>query len=74
MAATITNAPAELTVSGLTMRGIVARVTAAVATARARAQARRDYRRLLDDEELLRDVGVPRQDVRKALADVGGWA
>ena len=74
MAATITNAPAELTVSGLTMRGIVARVTAAVATARARAQARRDYRRLLDDEELLRDLGVRRQDVRKALADVGGWA
>ena len=73
MAATITNAPAELTVSGLTMRGVVARVTAAVATARARAQARRDYRRLLD-EELLRDVGVPRQDVRKALADVSGWA
>ena len=74
MAATITNAPAELILSGLTMRGIVARVTAAVVTARVRAQARRDYRRLLDDEELLRDVGVPRQDVRKALADVSGWA
>ena len=56
------------------MRGIVARVTAAVVTARVRAQARRDYRRLLDDEELLRDVGVRRQDVRKALADVSGWA
>ena len=73
MAATITNAPAELTVSGLTMRGVVARVTAAVATARARAQARRDYRRLLDDDALRRDVGVGRQEVRKALADAGGW-
>ena len=73
MAAIITNAPAELAVSGLSLRGVVARVTAADVTARARAQARRDYRRLLDDEALLRDVGVPRQDVRKALADVGGW-
>ena len=73
MAVTITNAPAELSVSGLTMRGIVARVTAAVVAARARAQARRDYRRLLDDEELLSDIGVRRQDLRKALADVSGW-
>ena len=74
MAATITNAPAEVILSGLTMRGIVARVTAAVVTARVRAQARRDYRRLLDDEALLRDIGVSRPDVHKALAGVGGWA
>ena len=73
MAATITNAPAELILSGLTMPGIVARVTAAVVTARVRAQARRDYRRLLDDDALRCDVGVGREEVRKALADAGGW-
>jgi uncharacterized protein YjiS (DUF1127 family) len=73
MAAISTNTPAELTVSGLTAHGIVARVTAAVATARARAQARHDYRRLLDNPELMQDIGVRPQDVRKALTFVGGW-
>jgi uncharacterized protein YjiS (DUF1127 family) len=56
------------------VRGIVARVATAVAGARARARARHDYRRLLDDEALLRDIGVSRPDVHKALAGVGGWA
>ena len=73
MAATITNAPAELTVSGLTMRGVVALVTAAVATARARAQARRDYRRLLDDDALRCDVGVGERLANLFAADAGGW-
>ena len=74
MAAITTNAPAGITVSGPTLRGIVARVAAAVAGAMARARARHDYRRLLDDEALLRDIGVSRRDVHEALAGVGGWA
>lgn len=58
--------------SGHPMRGLVARVTAAVGAANARARARHDYRRLLANEELLGDIGVSRQDVRKALSGLGG--
>ena len=44
------------------------------AAARTRAQARHDYRRLLDNDELMHDIGVGREDVYKALATVGGRA
>lgn len=42
---------------------------AALKSARARAEARRNYQRLLesDDDQLLRDVGVTRNDLRRAL-------
>jgi hypothetical protein len=72
MAATITSTPAELTLSALAKQDIVSRVAAAVAAAMARAKARQDYRRLLDNDELMRDAGIRREDVRRALAELGG--
>ena len=49
----------------------MARITTAVAAATARARTRREYRRMLDNDELMRDVGVSRAEVRRALADLG---
>jgi len=53
-------------------KGIMARVTAAIADAMARAKARHDYRRIVDNEDILRDVGVSRDDVRRALDGIRG--
>ena len=50
----------------------MARVTAAIAGAMARAKARHDYRRIVDNEDILRDVGVSRDDVRRALDGIRG--
>ena len=39
----------------------------------ARAKARHEYRRLLAcDDEIMRDVGVTRDEVRRALLESGG--
>jgi uncharacterized protein YjiS (DUF1127 family) len=75
MAAITTNSStsAELTVSGFA-HGMLARIAAAVCAMNARARARHDYRRLLENDELMRDVGIRRQDVRNALAEAGGRA
>ena len=49
------------------------RILAAAAAAMARAKARHEYRRLLAcDDEIMRDVGVTRDDVRRALMESGG--
>ena len=58
--------------SGQASRGVMVRVLAAAAAAVARAKARRDYRRLLACDEIMRDVGVTRDDVRRALLESGG--
>jgi hypothetical protein len=52
--------------------GVMARVTAAIAGAVARAKARHDYRRIVDNEDILRDVGISRDDVRQALDGIRG--
>ena len=52
---------------------VMARITAAVAGAMARAKARHEYRRIVDQEDILRDVGVTRDDVRQALLGIRGW-
>jgi uncharacterized protein YjiS (DUF1127 family) len=49
----------------------MARITTAVAAAMTRARKRREYRRMLDNDELMQDVGVSRAEVRRALADLG---
>ena len=52
---------------------VIARILAAVRAAMARAKARHEYRRLLDcDETIMRDAGVTRDEVRRALTESGG--
>ncbi len=62
---------ADFATFGHASPGIVARITTAVAAAMARARTRREYRRMLDNDEIMRDVGVSRAEVRRALADLG---
>ncbi len=42
-------------------------VITAMKSAQARADARVVYQKLLEDEHLLRDIGVNRTDVRRAM-------
>ncbi len=65
-------APIDLILSGSSTQGVVPRITAAIAAAMARAKARHEYRRLLECDEVMLDVGVGRDDVRKALLQIGG--
>jgi uncharacterized protein YjiS (DUF1127 family) len=65
-------ATAGYTTSGDGSQGIMARIAAAVAAAMARAKARQSYRQMLENEDLLRDVGVTRDDVRRALQELRG--
>jgi uncharacterized protein YjiS (DUF1127 family) len=61
--------PTDLDIHEPVMRAIRG-AAAALCAAIARAHARRCYRQLLDrDDDLLRDVGIDREQVRKALAD-----
>ena len=46
------------------------RIRDALDAARARHQARRSYRYLLDNKAALRDIGVSSADVRRALHDL----
>ena len=49
--------------------GLIARI----ATALARARARREYRQMLVlEDHLLTDIGVKRSEVRRALIECGG--
>jgi uncharacterized protein YjiS (DUF1127 family) len=63
---------ADFATSGHASKGVIERATAAVAAALARAKARHEYRRLLACDDILRDVGVSRDDVRRALMENGG--
>ena len=58
--------------SGTASRGAIARICAALAAVLARAKARHDYRRLMECDEIMRDVGVSRDEVRRALLESGG--
>jgi uncharacterized protein YjiS (DUF1127 family) len=51
---------------------VMAAIVAAIAAAMARARARHEYRRLLASDEIMRDVGVDRAEVRRALMESGG--
>ena len=60
-------------VSRKASRGVMAAIRTAVLAALARAKARHEYRQLLAcDDEIMRDVGVTRDDVRQALLESGG--
>jgi len=60
--------PADLTYEGFSPKALGMRILTALVAAEARAKARRDYLRMLGSDELLRDVGVLREDVRRAIA------
>ena len=62
--------PADLTFQGFSPKSLLDRILAALAAAEARAQTRRDYRRMLASDDLLEDVGVTRAEVRRALGAV----
>jgi uncharacterized protein YjiS (DUF1127 family) len=47
----------------------IRRAAAALRAAIGRANERKCYRRMLENEELLRDIGVTREQVRRALAE-----
>ena len=53
-------------------RSVMVRIVASVVAAMDRAKARHEYRRLLGNEAIMRDIGVTRHDVREALAKSGG--
>ena len=50
---------------------VVARVVSTVGASMARRRARKSYHAMLQDDELLRDVGISREDVKRALAECG---
>ncbi len=59
------------TLAGASHPGLFATLAAKLAHAfravRERHEARRSYLRLLESDELLRDIGITREDVRQAL-------
>jgi uncharacterized protein YjiS (DUF1127 family) len=69
MSITFTATAAEITATAAPHR-ITERIAAVVRAAVARRTARRDYQRMLEREDhLLRDMGVTRAEVRRALGD-----
>jgi uncharacterized protein YjiS (DUF1127 family) len=62
-----THIPAGVPVHGFEPRAILARILAAVLAAVARARTRCDYERMMASDEILRDVGLRREDVRRTL-------
>jgi uncharacterized protein YjiS (DUF1127 family) len=48
-------------------RTVLSRIVVAVTEAMARAKARSEYRRLLECDDIMRDVGVDRDEIRRAL-------
>jgi len=70
------NAPFAVDVStaGQTWTALTTRIATAVRAARARRQARRAYKQMLqwDDDHLLRDVGMTRRDIRGAMRALDG--
>ena len=51
-------------------KDVVARCAGACRAALARAEARRAYKLMLQDDHLLRDIGISRGDVRQALREL----
>ena len=67
MSITFTATAAEITAAP---QRITDRTAVAVRAVLARRKARHDYRRMLEcDDDLLRDMGVTRADLRRALDD-----
>jgi uncharacterized protein YjiS (DUF1127 family) len=60
-----TPAVAEITLPSA--KSVLSRIAAAVAAAMARARARHEYRRLMECDDIMRDVGLSRDEVRRAL-------
>ncbi|HET9067078.1 MAG TPA: hypothetical protein VFN28_00440 [Amaricoccus sp.] len=52
--------------------GAGAAIAAMIGAAIERARARHAYRRLLACEDIMRDVGIDRAEVRRALMECGG--
>jgi uncharacterized protein YjiS (DUF1127 family) len=64
--------PAEVSLHGFAPKRILERILAAALAADARARTRSNYERLMASDEILRDVGIRREDVRQAL-DTGRY-
>jgi uncharacterized protein YjiS (DUF1127 family) len=65
MTTTFTTPAAEIALPSA--KAVVSRIAAAVAAAMSRPKARHDYRRLMECDDIMRDVGLSRDDVRRAL-------
>jgi hypothetical protein len=66
---------ATITTAGIALpsaKGVVSRIAATLAAAITRAKARHDYRRLMECDEIMRDVGLSRDEVRHALMELDG--
>ncbi|MFO1210493.1 MAG: hypothetical protein U1E40_14945 [Amaricoccus sp.] len=53
------------------LKDVMHRAAAALHAAIERRRARRDYRRMLESNDTLRDVGITREQVRQALRECG---
>lgn len=64
--------PSEITFPRFSPKTIGMGIVAMICAADARARTRRDYERLLDSDETMRDVGLRREDVRRAMSEMDG--
>lgn len=62
--------PAELSFRSFSPRQMMRRLAAAIAAAEDRARQRRDYEHLLESDEIMRDAGLTRDEVRRALHEM----
>jgi len=63
----IFHTPAHLTFPTISPKSMLMRILAAIAAAEARAKTRRDYRYLLSNEAVMRDIGIDAVEVRQAI-------
>lgn len=59
--------PAHLTFPSFSPKSMLMRMLAAIAAAERRAKTRRDYRYLLSNEAVMRDIGVDPTEIRAAI-------
>jgi uncharacterized protein YjiS (DUF1127 family) len=71
---TITATPTASQTAGHVWTAIEARIAAAIRATLRRMKERHDYRTMLErDDAMLRDMGVTRNDVRRALSEAQSW-
>jgi uncharacterized protein YjiS (DUF1127 family) len=61
------HAPAHTALRDFPPKAVVARILAALVAAEARAKTRRDYELVMGSDEILSDIGVCREDMRRAM-------
>ena len=62
--------PAELGFRTFSPKQLMRRLAAAIAAADARARQRQEYKRVMECDEILRDVGITREDIRQAMGEL----